>query len=80
MRKAMIYLEVPQFESLAKIAKRDQRTFASLFREAVDLFLKQSPQDLKSDDSLLKIAGIGRSGRRNTDSVDHDAILYGNEP
>jgi hypothetical protein len=79
MRKAMIYLEVLQFESLSKIAKRDKRTFASLFREAVDLFLKQSPEKHSADDSLLKIAGIGRSARRNTDSVDHDQILYGNE-
>lgn len=73
----MVYLEEIQYENLTRLAKRQKKSFASLLREAVDLYLKRvKRRHSKKKDPIWDIVGMGRARRKNDDAASHDKILY----
>lgn len=71
----MIYLEEVQFERLKELSRKTGESLAAIIRKALDGYLAQARASKKSD-PIFKIVGIGKSPKRNRDSIDHDKLLY----
>jgi hypothetical protein len=63
-----IYLRPDQDQALRALASRQETSLAELIRRSVDLFLSELPLD---EDPVLKVIGLGHSGRSDL-STQHD--------
>lgn len=64
MHKSMVYLEEDQFKKLSKLSKQKKRTFASLFREAVDTLLS-TDNDIPSPNPTIKPGDSKSASKKN---------------
>ena len=76
--RTQVYLTYEQHQLLKQRARREKKTMAELIREALTeyLSLEKEEEFFQKDDPIWKLAGICRSGIRDS-SVNHDSYLYG---
>jgi len=77
MIRTQIYLSPEQHEQLKERGAKDNKTMASVIREAVDQYLVQvqSPPVFPAADPLYDLIGIFDSGLNDV-SANHDKYLY----
>ena len=78
MHRTMIYIGDEEYRQLLKGAKFSGRKLSELIREAIKYYLhkvvKNPPWEA---DPVWGLSGMAKSSQTNTDSRDHDEILYG---
>lgn len=74
MTKTQIYLEPEQHSALSEEARKRRVSLAALIRELVDEHLHGLAPPAERRKELLKIIGLGSSGRKDM-SVRHDEEL-----
>ena len=78
MHRTMIHIDNEEYLFLTKQARRMGKSFAALVREAIGYYIdKVAKKPLWDKDPLWKLAGLKQADRHNSDSRDHDQILYG---
>ncbi|MBI3541281.1 MAG: CopG family transcriptional regulator [Deltaproteobacteria bacterium] len=81
MHRTMIYIEDESHHLLSKKAKLSHRTLSELIREAIRLYIDKVVKKTSWEaDPLWNLEGKGKALKKNTDSMDHDRILYGEKP
>lgn len=73
MVRTQIYLDEDQRRDLYGLAEAQQRTLASLIREAVDEYLVRRAVE---SDPLLDLLDLGGSGIHDG-AIEHDRDIYG---
>jgi hypothetical protein len=78
MHRTLIYINDTDYHLLKKKAQTAGESFSQLVRDAIRFYLdKVVKRPSWEADSIWKLSGIGKADVSNTDSIDHDEILYG---
>ncbi len=78
MHRTMVYLEEQDYQMLIKRAASLGRPFSELIRESIRRYLAEVVKcPAWEEDTLWRLNGAGKGNVSNTDSRDHDKILYG---
>lgn len=78
MHRTMIHIDNEEHLFLTKQARKMGKSFASLVREAIGYYIdKVAKKPLWDKDPLWELSGSQKADGRNSDSQDHDQVLYG---
>lgn len=80
MHRTMIYIDESDYQQLEINSEKIGSSVSKIIRKAVRAYLdslKESTWDL---DPVWGLSGIGSANEENTDSKDHDVLLYGKDP
>lgn len=76
-KRTQVYFPFEMYKRIAKKAKKESKSVASVVREAVEKYVKEEDETIDwENDPFFKIVGIANSGIKDL-SVNHDKYLYG---